>query len=65
MTARRRRWPADHNSLATYDGRELVGRVVFLGDEWRAETADGRSLGLFATRGDAREAISEARRVAK
>lgn len=56
MTARRRRRPAEQGD------REPVGRVVFLGDEWRAEAADGQSLGLFSTRGEAREAISEARR---
>lgn len=66
MTSRRRRRPAKaEGDISTYIGRQLVGRVVFLGDEWRAELADGRSIGLFATRSEAREAISEARRAAK
>lgn len=62
MTARRRRrQPDEPRDVSTYDGTRLVGRVVFVGDEWRAEDAHGRSLGLYATRSEAREAISERR----
>ncbi len=56
---------ADPRDFSTYDGTRFMGRVVFLGDDWRAEDAAGHSLGLFATRNDAREAISEAGRAVR
>ncbi len=43
------------------DGRETVGRLIFLGAGWRAEGPDGKSLGVYESRAEAREAISEAR----
>lgn len=65
MTRARRRRLAEPRDVATYDGTPLVGRVVFVGDEWRAEDSSGRSLGLFATRSDARDALAEDRRATR
>lgn len=61
----RARVHAEPRDVSTYDGTRFMGRVVFLGDEWRAEDAAGRSLGIFSSRGDAREAVSEAGRAAR
>lgn len=45
--------------VSTYDGTRLLGRLVHLGDDWRAEGPDGRSLGIFGTRAEAAEALRE------
>lgn len=49
---------------ATYNGTRFVGRLVYLGDDWRAEGSDGRSLGVFGTRAEAAEALREHGRAA-
>lgn len=59
-TKRRPRSPQFDSTVC--NGRETVGRLVFLGEGWRAEGPDGRSLGVYESRTEAREAISEARR---
>lgn len=61
MTRRpsRRRRETGNSDVAVCDGREPLGRVLFLGDDWRAELADGTSLGTYGTRTEAREALSE------
>lgn len=58
----RRRRPAEPLDATVCDGRETVGRLIFLGAGWRAEDGAGCSLGVFETRGEAREAIAEHQR---
>lgn len=48
--------------VSVYDGQKPLGRLIFLGATWRAEGPDGKSLGVFESRAEARDAISEALR---
>jgi len=62
MTARLHPTPRrDRQTARTREDARRRARAVFTGDEWRADGPDGRSLGLFQTRADAEEAISETR----
>lgn len=58
-TKRRPRSPQLDASV--YDGQIPLGRLIFLGAGWRAEGPDGKSLGVYESRHEARAAISEAR----
>lgn len=62
---RRRRARQETGDIAVTNGREPLGRVVYLGSDWRAELADGRVLGTYESLGEAREAIGEAIRAGR
>ena len=65
MTCARRRRPAEPCDVSATNGTRIVGRVIFLGQGWRAEGRAGHSLGVFETRGDARDAIAEDQRATR
>ena len=49
-------------TLAVYAGRQCIGFIRPLGDAFEALDLDRRSLGLFASRSAAADAIEETRR---
>jgi hypothetical protein len=51
--------PASAPPLAVYAGRECIGFIRPLGDAFEALDLDRRSLGLFASRSAAADAIEE------
>lgn len=61
-TLRRSRYRTPQHDASICDGQTTLGRLIFLGAGWRAEGPDGKSLGIFESRHEAREAITEARR---
>jgi hypothetical protein len=51
---------SDARRVALYDGREFLGTISVIGDQYHARLADRRDLGPFPTLQAAKEGISAA-----